>query len=623
MTAVGGLVAARYRLRSQLGGGGMGAVWLARDELLGRDVAVKQVLVPVGIDAELAAANREAAMREGRIAARLSHPHAVSVYDMVLDDGQPWLVMEYLPSRSLAALLHDQGVLPVPQVAQIGAQVADALTATHAAGIVHRDVKPGNILIGEGRGREGLVKITDFGISRAVGDVSLTQTGVVKGTPAFLAPEVAQGHSPDEASDVFSLGATLYACLEGTPPFGLSDNALQMLHRVAGGEFTPPEHAGVLTSPLMRMLAPEPARRPAMPQVRDELARIAAGPDRDVTEVLTARTPLPRTLPGMPAPGRRSEGSPAATPRAEDRSTPTPTPTPAPSPVPPPSSGPLPRVRPAGPPAASSAAVLPAAPVQDASAPGGSASAGSGFPGSPPTAVEGSGRPVGAPATEPPRRARPVDRPPRPPAGPAGTEPPGWWRRWPAALAGLLLIGVVAALLVVWLNRGDGAAPDASSSGASSSAPSAAAAPSSSAPASSAAETTTGTTAAQSTAPSAAATTAPSSAPAGSVGGAPTAAEIQSAVTSYYALLPGNPQAAWESTGPTLRAAESFPNYVAFWNRFDDVRLGPVSVSAGSLVARAPVTFVENGAALPVEQHTITLVRGPDGRLLIDSDVPG
>ncbi|HEV7725778.1 MAG TPA: serine/threonine-protein kinase [Modestobacter sp.] len=316
MTAAGTLVAGRYRLHSQLGGGGMGAVWLARDELLGREVAVKQVLVPVGIDAELAAANREAAMREGRIAARLSHPHAVSVYDMVLDQGQPWLVMEYLPSRSLAVLLHDQGVLPVQQVTQIGAQVADALTATHAAGVVHRDVKPGNILIGEGPGRDGVVKITDFGISRAVGDVSLTQTGVVKGTPAFLAPEVAQGQSPDEASDVFSLGATIYACLEGTPPFGLSDNALQMLHRVAGGEFTPPRNAGALTAPLMRMLAAEPADRPTMPQVRDQLVTLAAGPDRDVTEVLTARTPLPKTLPGMPLPPRRTEVEPVAPPVA-------------------------------------------------------------------------------------------------------------------------------------------------------------------------------------------------------------------------------------------------------------------------------------------------------------------
>ena len=155
--------------------------------------------------------------------------------------------MEYLPSRSLAQVLSEDGVLRVDQVAQIGAQVADALAATHAAGIVHRDVKPANVLIGEGGRVEGLVKITDFGISHASGDVTLTQTGQITGTPAFLAPEVAQGHPMTEASDVFSLGAMLYTCIEGQPPFGMEENALAMLHRVAGGQILPPRRAGSLT----------------------------------------------------------------------------------------------------------------------------------------------------------------------------------------------------------------------------------------------------------------------------------------------------------------------------------------------------------------------------------------
>src|SRR5918998_5589272 len=194
--------------------------------------------------------------------ARLSHPHAISVYDVALENGQPWLVMEYLPSRSLAAVLSDDGVLRVDQVAQIGAQVADALAATHAAGIVHRDVKPANVLIGQGGRLEGLVKITDFGISHASGDVTLTQTGQITGTPAFLAPEVAQGQEMTEASDVFSLGATLYTCIEGQPPFGMDDNALGMLHRVAGGQITPPRRAGSMAKPLLRMLAAAPEDRP-------------------------------------------------------------------------------------------------------------------------------------------------------------------------------------------------------------------------------------------------------------------------------------------------------------------------------------------------------------------------
>lgn len=326
VTTPGRLVAGRYRLQRQLGGGGMGTVWLARDELLGRQVAIKQVLTPVGISAEEADQQRQRALREGRIAARLSHPHAISVYDVALESGQPWLVMEYLPSRSLAAVLTEDGVLRSDQVAQIGAQVADALAATHAAGIVHRDVKPANILIGEGGRVEGLVKITDFGISHASGDVTLTQTGQITGTPAFLAPEVAQGHPMTEASDVFSLGATLYTSIEGAPPFGMEDNALAMLHRVAGGSIVPPRRAGSLTAPLLRMLAADPGERPAMAEVRDELAKLAAGRDGDTTTVLLARTDLRSSGPGRTAP---FPAGPTSSTPPPTRTTPTPDPAPA------------------------------------------------------------------------------------------------------------------------------------------------------------------------------------------------------------------------------------------------------------------------------------------------------
>jgi serine/threonine protein kinase len=317
LTAPGRLVAGRYRLHSQIGGGGMGTVWLARDELLGRDVAVKQVISPASTTPDEADQQRQRALREGRIAARLSHPHAISVYDVALEHGQPWLVMEYLPSRSLAAVLAEDGVLRVDQAAQIGAQVADALTATHAAGIVHRDVKPANILIGQGGPVEGLVKITDFGISHASGDITLTQTGQITGTPAFLAPEVAQGLPMTSASDVFSLGATLYACIEGEPPFGMEDNALGMLHRVAGGQIVPPSRAGAMAGPLLAMLAAEPGDRPTMQQVRDELATLAAGRNGDTTTVLLARTDL---TPAGAAPSRTAVfGVPAATPAPPPR----------------------------------------------------------------------------------------------------------------------------------------------------------------------------------------------------------------------------------------------------------------------------------------------------------------
>jgi serine/threonine protein kinase len=343
LTVPGRLVAGRYRLQSQIGGGGMGTVWLALDELLGRRVAVKQVLSPPGVSAEEADQQRQRALREGRIAARLSHPHAISVYDVALESGQPWLVMEYLPSRSLATVLSEDGILRVDQVAQVGAQVADALAATHAAGIVHRDVKPANILIGEGGQVEGLVKITDFGISHASGDITLTLTGQITGTPAFLAPEVAQGRPMTEASDVFSLGATLYTCLEGSPPFGMEDNALGMLHRVAGGTIVPPLRSGSLTHPLQKMLAPEPADRPVMPEVRDELAKLAAGRGGDTTTILLARTDVGSTSPGR----SRTSTFPAGAAAAAETPAPVETPTPV---VPPPPATPADRTAPPPPP---------------------------------------------------------------------------------------------------------------------------------------------------------------------------------------------------------------------------------------------------------------------------------
>jgi hypothetical protein len=552
----------------------MGAVWLARDELLGREVAVKQVLIPVGSDPDATAGHRDAAMREGRIAARITHPHAVSVYDMVDDGGTPWLVMEYLPSRSLAQVLAERGTLPVQQVAQIGAQVADALIATHAAGVVHRDVKPGNILIGEGGRAEGLVKITDFGISRARGDVSLTQTGVVKGTPAYLAPEVARGQDPDEASDVFSLGATIFACLEGTPPFGMTENPLEMLYRVAGGDFQRPRNAGALTRPLMKMLNSDPAKRPTMTEVRDQLAGLAAGRDRDVTEVLTARTPLSptltevrrvgsRALPAVPPVAEAAAAPPAAAPPAAAE--------PAPEPAPVPSAAAETPVR---------TAVQPVAPPAE--------------------------EPVVAPAAEPP--ARPPT--PRPPAAP---EPrPARRRGRLLALAAGLVAALLVASVVIWqLGRDEDRTPSA---GSTSSAP-----PPTTPSAAPTTETSPTTEASPTTASSPAPETTPSTTPAGPARGS--AAEVEQAITSYYALLPQDPQTAYNLTGPTLRAAENRGNYISFWHRFSSVTLGPVSATDGSLTATAQVTYVENGQPQP-EQHTIRLIRGDDGRLLIDSDVP-
>jgi serine/threonine protein kinase len=259
-------------------------------------------------------------MREGRIAARLQHQNAVTVYDVAEDDDQPWLVMEYVPSRSLAAVLNEQGVLPPAQVAKIGTQVAAALAAAHAAGIVHRDVKPGNVLLTD----DGVVKITDFGISRATDDVVLTATGLLSGTPAYLAPEVAQGDPPVPSSDVFALGATLYAAVEGQPPFGFGDNTLALLHTVAAGKVAPPQRAGALTPVLMRLLAVDPATRPDMAAASVELAAFGADQTRPAfTQVAVARPvprpvastpPVPRTAPQPTPPRPVVPARPAAAP---------------------------------------------------------------------------------------------------------------------------------------------------------------------------------------------------------------------------------------------------------------------------------------------------------------------
>ena len=255
----------------------MGAVWRATDELLGRVVAVKELLAAsaphTAAGGEALEESRQRILREGRIGARLRHPHVISMFDVVVHDDRPWLVMEYLPSRSLAQVMGDGGALPPGEVAAIGRQVADGLAAAHSAGVVHRDVKPGNVLIAD----DGLVKLTDFGVSRAVDEVQLTRTGLIAGTPAYLSPEVARGQEPTPASDVFALGSTLYAAVEGKPPFGLDENAYALLHKVATGAVTPPERAGRLTPVIMSLLSPDPADRPTAAQARAALEAVTTG----------------------------------------------------------------------------------------------------------------------------------------------------------------------------------------------------------------------------------------------------------------------------------------------------------------------------------------------------------
>ncbi|WP_305095338.1 serine/threonine-protein kinase [Prescottella sp. R16] len=283
-------MAGRYRLRSKLGGGGMGAVWLAHDTLLDRKVAVKQVTSTSRLDDDAAREVRRQILREGRNAAQLSHEHAIAMYDVAVESGEPWLVMEYLPSRSLAEAMNYVDTLPPLEVAQIGAQIAAALTEAHAAGILHRDIKPGNILVADRGAALGTAKISDFGIARAKGEAPSGKAGVVTGTPAYFAPEVARGDDPAEAGDVFSLGSTLYTVVEGQPPFGLDSDPIALMHRVAAAEIDRPVRSGPLTDILLHMLEPDPARRPTMAQARDALAAVALGSGgvRDVADLIGA-----------------------------------------------------------------------------------------------------------------------------------------------------------------------------------------------------------------------------------------------------------------------------------------------------------------------------------------------
>ncbi|WP_243791709.1 serine/threonine-protein kinase [Saccharopolyspora gloriosae] len=304
MSDEGRLVAGRYRVQRRIGSGAMGVVWECVDERLHRTVAVKQLLLQPGLDPGEAEEARQRAMREGRIAARLQHQHAISVYDVAEDEGQPVLVMEYLPSTSLAAMMTDHGPLPPREVARIGAQAAAALGAAHAAGVVHRDIKPGNILLGD----NGTVKITDFGISRAQGDVQVTKTGMLAGTPAYLSPDVAMGQEPTGASDVFSLGATLYAAIEGRPPFGLNENTLALLHSVAAGRIEPPQQSGAMAQPLMAMMQVRVEDRPDMAQVREMLLAVADG--NAVTSVPTMAAPIPPAI--SPEGGSRPDLQPTS-----------------------------------------------------------------------------------------------------------------------------------------------------------------------------------------------------------------------------------------------------------------------------------------------------------------------
>jgi tRNA A-37 threonylcarbamoyl transferase component Bud32 len=266
-------VAGRYRLTEMLGRGGMGTVWRAADTVLDRDVAVKEVRVPEGLDDEERARRSARAMREVRAAALVAHPNVVVVYDVVEDDGRPWIVMEFVPGRTLAEDL-DEGRLPVRDAARVTRQLIDALRSVHAADVVHRDVKPGNVLLS----RDGRAVLTDFGIATLVGATTITATGTTIGTLEYMAPERAQGLRPGPPSDLWAVGATLYEMLEGRSPFR-RNGEFATLQAVLDATYDPPRHAGPLAPLIAGLLTADPDARMSADEALRLLAEVeAAGP---------------------------------------------------------------------------------------------------------------------------------------------------------------------------------------------------------------------------------------------------------------------------------------------------------------------------------------------------------
>jgi serine/threonine protein kinase len=280
------VIAGRYRLRSVLGSGSMGTVWSAYDEFLHRPVAVKEVRLPPGVPAAHADELRERTLREARAIAVLSHPNVIILHDVAREGGEPFVVMELLPSRSLAHLLRDHGPLSVEQAAAVGNAVAAALEAAHAAGITHRDVKPGNVLVAA----DGRIKLTDFGIARNVSEATMTRTGMMLGSPAYIAPEVATGGAVTAGADLWGLGATLFASVEGSPPYDADGDPLETVGKVVNGDVpkpTPGPIAGVISA----LMEKDPTARISLREVRQRLHSLQPKTPHDLFPPELFRTP--------------------------------------------------------------------------------------------------------------------------------------------------------------------------------------------------------------------------------------------------------------------------------------------------------------------------------------------
>ncbi|MFC3890335.1 serine/threonine-protein kinase [Lentzea rhizosphaerae] len=564
------LIGSRYRLRQKVGQGAMGVVWQAYDEQLHRVVAAKELLVLEGVDDTKIERAKARAMREARLAARLEHPNAIRVYDVVEEDGQPWLIMEYLPSRSLAAVISEQGTLPPREVARIGCYTAAALAAAHRHGIQHRDVKPGNVLIGDQE-----VKITDFGISRTTDDGTATATGTV-GTPAFFSPEVARGEDAGLASDVFSLGATLYNAVEGGPPFGTADNHIAMLHRVASGSIMPPANAGPLLAPvLFRLLSNDPERRPSM----EEAVHLLAAVVNDSPQVSEATAVIPATvqLPAEAQPEEKAKQDSAAA-----------------------AAGLV-----AGAAAAEAAELTAPKPEETPAEP------------AVPVAAEPEPEPEPEPQPEPQPEPAPARTAPEPvfatppPAPPA--EPEQNRRKFPLVPIAivLLVLAVGVGSFLLWPKGNNNQANNPPASGSTSTTPTTTSQTQQQPPTETQTQTQTTTQTNPPNNTSSQGETPPPP-PAGPK-------NAQEAITAYYALIPGDLQTGYSLLTDRFKAARasSFQEYQRFWSAYTGVQLSNF-VPQGDNVVTVTLQYMKGSAVSSTETHTYTFVQ-QNGKWMIDN----
>lgn len=296
------LLAERYELITPIGRGTMGTVWRAHDRALGREVAIKEIRQDPGLTEEQRVELRERMVREGRTAARISHPSVASIHDVLIQDNSPWIIMELVEARSMEQVIEEEGPLPPRLVAEIGVDLLGALRAAHAQGITHRDVKPGNVLITE----NGRIVLTDFGIAKAEGDTRLTKTGMVIGSPGYTAPERARGEYTGAESDIWSLGATLYFAVEGRPAYERATVA-ETLAALMTESADPPTQAGALRPVLEGMLHKDHRQRLTAAKAETLLRMVADTPTSDIPKVMEAFDPdrtmaVQRPKPAPPKP---------------------------------------------------------------------------------------------------------------------------------------------------------------------------------------------------------------------------------------------------------------------------------------------------------------------------------